>query len=275
MKGYNVTEAVREIADSLRSTLQSMVVGRYGIAVSGSIGKGTNDHKSDFDFRLYFDEYAGEPRTKDGWEQVRKIIDMWRERGRVIDGVWAREIAEIDSKLSAWCSGDMSAPDLTWTIWGYYLPTDIANQHIIDDPSGVLAGWKAKLSTYPVALKKAVIDKYLPFIRYWRDDYHYEFKMDRKDSVFAFGLAMKITHAIVQLIFALNEHHFVGDGKNMDFIAGMEIAPVGFSEKVDDILLCTSAPGDLPMQRLKLIALITEVDRLVEHHAPALWAQIG
>ncbi len=266
MKGYDVTKAVQEIADSLRPTLLSMIDGRYGMAVSGSIGKGTNDNKSDFDFRLYYDGFSGEQPAKVGWGQVRKIIDKWGERGRVIDGVWTRTIAEIDSKLDAWYGGDITPQDLPWAIWGYYLPTDIFNQHIIDDPDGVLSAWKEKLSLYPKELKKSVIEKYLLFIRYWRDDYHYESKVIRADTVFAFGLATKIIHAIVQLVFALNGHHFAGDGKNMEFITGMAIVPSEFDKKVNDILYSAKGPHDLRQQREGLIALIDEVDRLVKLH---------
>ena len=266
MEAHNVIEAVHEIADSLRPTIGSMIEGRHGIAVSGSIGKGTNDSKSDFDFRLYYDAFSEEQLAKDGWRKVREIIEMWRERGRVIDGVWPRSIAQIDAKLDAWCGGNIVPEDLEWAIWGYYLPTDIHNQHIIDDPDGVLSAWRERLSIYPVELKKAVISKFLSFIRYWRDDYHYENKVIRQDTVFAFGLATKIIHAIVQLIFALNEHHFAGDGKNMAFIAGMEIVPDRFEERVNDILYCANGPGDLTSQRESIVALITEVDQLIETH---------
>ena len=266
MEGHNAIEAVNEIADSLRPTIQSMVDGRHGIAVSGSIGKGTNDKRSDFDFRLYYDAFAEGQPTKDGWRKIREIIEMWRERGRVIDGVWPRSIAEIDAKLDTWYGGNIVPDDLEWAIWGYYLPTDIHNQHIIDDPDGVLTAWRERLSTYPAALKCAVISKFLSFIRYWRDDYHYENKVIRQDTVFAFGLATKIIHATVQLVFALNEHHFAGDGKNMAFISGMELVPDHFEQKVNDILYCAKGPADLTIQREKIVALINEVDQLVEAH---------
>ena len=128
MGEYDALAAVHEIADTLRPTLLSMVEGRYGIAVSGSIGKKTNDSRSDFDFRLYFDSMVDEQTRKEGFNEVRRIIETWRDKGREIDGVWPRGIADIDRQLAAWYDGSIDPTPLPWAIWGYYLPTDIHNQ---------------------------------------------------------------------------------------------------------------------------------------------------
>jgi hypothetical protein len=53
-----------------------------------------------------------------------------------------------------------------------YVLTDINNQLVIEDPYQIIANWKARLSVYPSTLKKAILDKNLASLRYWRSDYH-------------------------------------------------------------------------------------------------------
>ena len=122
MQGRDVTTEIGEIADSLREHIVSSITGRYGIAVSGSIGKGTNDDHADYDFRLYYDERSGA--FGENWERVQKTIAWWAERGRIIDGGWSRSIRAIGAGLDAWLGGDITPRPLDWAIWGYYLPTD-------------------------------------------------------------------------------------------------------------------------------------------------------
>ena len=262
MLGKDVTKEISEIADSLRENIVSAITGRYGIAVSGSIGKGTNDGHSDYDFRLYYDERSDS--FGENWKKVQETIAWWAERGRIIDGVWSRSIGEIDAGLKLWLEGTIVPQELDWAIWGYYLPTDIQNQKIIEDPFDVLVGWKALLSEYSPALKQAVLDKFLPFLLYWRDDYHYAHKVGQGDTVFAFSLAAKIIHAAVQLVFAVNERYYVGDGKNLEFVAEMERVPDGFASNVSRILYGPSEPDDLPGHHEKILALITSVEQFLD-----------
>ena len=166
MIGRNVSRDIEEMTASLRETLISAVNGRHGTAVSGSIGKGTDDGKSDYNFRLYYD--ARSATFVDDWKRVQETIAWWADRGKIIDGVWCRSIEEIDSTLSVWLEGEIATQELDWAIRGYNLPTDIHNQRIIEDPCGVLAAWKSRLDTYPPQLKQAILAKVLPFLRYWR-----------------------------------------------------------------------------------------------------------
>ena len=262
MQGKDVSNEIGEIAESLRETLVSAVEGRYGIAVSGSIGKGSNDADSDYDFRLYYDKRADD--FADKWKTVQSKIAWWADRGRVIDGVWCRSIEEIDTTLDGWLSGDITTRELDWAIWGYYLPTDIHNQRIIEDPHGVLAGWKTRLSVYSEALKQAVIDRFMRFLRYWKSDYHYQHKVDTGDTVFAYSLAAKIIHAAVQIVFAANERYYVGDGKNLEFVAEMRRVPEGFAGAIESILYRPSEAADLPEQRRLIIELIDMVESLLD-----------
>jgi hypothetical protein len=232
---------------------------RYAISVGGSLGKGTWDSRSDIDFRLFTDRsvFEGNQRSE-WWDTYASAIDRWKQQGINIDGVWPRTVSEIDAALDGWLSGTAVPVDLVWTIWGYYILTDVNNQFVIEDPHGIIAGWKERLSVYPLALKRAIIDKNAASLRYWRTDYHYTHKVERGDVIFLAGMASKLVHEIILILFALNETYYPGDGWNLAFVEKFRIAPPDFSNRVGKILY-PGSPDACTVQYSALISLIDEV----------------
>jgi hypothetical protein len=152
---------------------------------------------------------------------------------------------------------------LQWTIWGYHILTDINNQFIIEDPYHIIGAWKAHLSVYPPALKQAVLEKYAASLRYWRSDYHYAHKVEQGDMVFLAGMSTKLVHEMIEILFALNETYFVGDGANLVFVEEFRIVPADFAARVREILY-PRTPDPLRGQYSALTALIDDVLGLVE-----------
>lgn len=210
---------------------------RYAISIGGSLGKGTWDIKSDIDFRLFIDRMVPwldqEPER---WREYLAGLERWKQRGVNIDGVWVRTVGEIETALDAWLSGSPQRVDLVWTIWGYHILPDIANQYVIEDPYDIVGEWKRRLSVYPPALKRAILDKYLESLNYWRVDYHYAHKVERGDAIFLAGMTSKLVHEMVQILFALNEKYYVGDGSNAVFIEKFKIVPPDFNARVKALL---------------------------------------
>lgn len=232
---------------------------RYAISVGGSLGKGTWDSRSDIDFRLFTDRMLPPPqRCPEMWADIFAAIERWKIRGIAIDGIWPRTVGEIDAALEGWFKGEIRPVDLVWTVWGYHILTDINNQFIIEDPYHIIGAWKERLSIYPPALKQAILDKYLDSLRYWRSDYHYAHKVERGDVVFLAGMTSKLVHEIIQILFALNETYYAGDGSNLTFANKFEILPAGFSDRVRKILY-PQPPDALTSQYADLAALIDDV----------------
>lgn len=152
--------------------------------------------------------------------------------------------------------------DIVWTIWGYHILTDVYNQMVIEDPDGILADWHRRLSVYPPALKQALLRKHLESLRYWRHDYHYRHKVERGDIVFLAGLSSRLLHDCIQVLFALNETYYPGDGNNLKFIARFARVPEGFVEAVDDVLYPGQGESALRAQYERLLALIDAVESL-------------
>lgn len=246
-----------QLVDDFGAAIAALVPGgRYGISLGGSRAKQRADSSSDFDFRLYADDLPDRAKAPARWGRFDDAVARWEARGTRIDGLWIRGIAAIDAALDRWLTGDVAPEPLVWTVWGYHLPTDIFSQTIIADPDGVLAHWRQRLSTYPDALRSAVLAKHLDYIRYWRDDYHWESKVRREDRVFLAGLAARLVHSLYQLVFALNGVYFPGDGWNERIGGSLPIAPRAFARRANAALYPLN--GDLAAQRVDLIGLIDE-----------------
>ena len=231
---------------------------RYAISVGGSHGKDTWDSQSDIDFRLFTDQAPSWlDKRPDVWKDYFAAIKRWQEAGVIIDGVWCRTIGEIDAALDGWLNGELKPVDLVWTIWGYHVLPDIYHQSTIEDPYQIISGWKKRLSVYPARLKQAILEKNLNSLRYWRSDYHYAHKVTRGDCVFLAGMSSKLVHEIIQILFALNETYFVGDGSNLSFVEKFKIKPPEFAAKVQQILY-PAAPNALENQYAALCSLIDE-----------------
>lgn len=170
-----------------------------------------------------------------------------------------RTIGEIDAQLDAWLSGQVVPQPMVWTLWGYHLLTDLANQAVIHDPDGIVAGWQARLTPYPRALQQAIIHKHMGSLDYWRSDYHYRSKVERDDAVFLAGMAARLVHDMMQVLFAVNRTYYVGDGDNLRYAAGFAIQPTNFAERVGAILYPPQTDDMFTAQYQAIIALIDDI----------------
>jgi len=234
------------------------------VALAGSRGKRRSDLKSDYDFRVYANAYRG-PEVRDSvqWKRFEAAMHDWVAEGFRMDGVWMRSYAGVRRDLDAWISGTAVPKTFEWTIWGYHLPTDLANQQIIYDPQGLLADWRAQLATYPETLRASILRQYGEILQYWAADYHYESKVARRDLVFLVGLTGKLANAILQVVFALNRVYFPGDGWNLPMAAELERLPPDFLSRMTAILEPGHDADAWGRQRAELIAMIADLEVLV------------
>jgi len=258
-------EPLNRIVDDLLPLIRQLFSGKYAVAVAGSYGKKRNDGMSDIDLRAYYENWI--PDT-DRLTTLRQTIDLhikdWRRQGIEIDGYWPRRISEIDDRLQSILDGSSPDPDpCIWTIWGYHLPTDLANNTIIEDPFAIISTWQRQLQTYPDKLRNHMIKKHLDSALYWRHDYHYQNKVARQDTLFCAGLASLLAHNLVQVIFALNRVYYSGDGWNLNYIARFHLVPPGFCSELESVLL-VGDPEQYPKQRERLCRLIDSVEHLVK-----------
>jgi Domain of unknown function (DUF4037) len=236
-----LSQAAREFA----ALFTGWSLGRWAFTIGGSVGKGNYDANSDLDFRLWHEADIPSPEgDPDRWRPYFELIERWKARGVVVDGVWPRRIDKIDAALRQWVTGLCQPPELEWTVWGYHLPADVFNQFILEDPDGVVAEWKRLLTPYPPALKAAVLSRHLGRLRYWRRDYHYANKVRRRDAVFLASLSARLVYDMMQVLFAINGAYYPGDGANLTFAERFALKPQDLSNRVTAALYCGSAEAE-------------------------------
>ena len=231
----------------------------YSITLAGSHGKGIADKSSDFDFCLYYEKPAKMEDRRIAYKEIEQLIAKWKEKGVVVDGVWPRTYEEVEKQLDTWTSGNGEPESYMWTIWGYHFLTSIYNQQILEDTHGKVGQWKERLSTYPEALKDSIIKKHVNSLEYWRNDYHYRNKVQRKDVVFLASITTRLVHDMMQVIYALNKFYYPGDGMNLKYTEQFELKPVNFEERITDIFRISDAEDTYEVQYVKLTGLIDEV----------------
>ena len=258
------SDAVREFA----ALFASWPVGRRAISIGGSTGKGNTDAHSDLDFRLWQEaEVLWPHQDSERWRPYFELTERWKQRGVVVDGVWPRQISQVDAALRQWVAGAGKTDDLEWTVWGYHLPADVFNQFVIDDPDDVLGEFKRLLTPYPPALRAALLSRHLGRLRYWRRDYHYANKVRRRDAVFLASLAGRLVHDLMQVLFAINGVYYPGDGANLTFAERFAIKPQNLTARVTAVLYCGDAEAEDVFSRQydALVALIDDVIALAEN----------
>lgn len=258
---------IQAVIDEFVPIFKQFAGGRYAVTLGGSHGKGSADRDSDLDFRLFAEELGSLPEL---WKAIEGPMAAWKAKGITVDGVWPRTVAEIEGTLAQWLDGRTDGDPLVWTVWGYHLPADVYYQRVIEDPFGLIAGWKARLRTYPPRLKQGLLAKHLGSLRYWRQDYHYISKVKRKDAVFLASLTARLVHDLIQVLFAINETYYVGDGGNLGFVSRFPLKPADFIERVERVLY--PAPGESMFadQRDGLVALMDDVEGLAGRYAADL-----
>ncbi|MEZ4734518.1 MAG: DUF4037 domain-containing protein [Caldilineaceae bacterium] len=264
MAQTEIDPRIQPVIDECLPMLKALAKGRCAVTIGGSRGKRTADTQSDVDFRVFCDEIVGAPKhwETDAWQVFAQAVERWRADGIDIDYCWVRTVAEIDAQLNGWLSGQIAPVEQVWTLWGYHLLTDLANQVVIDDPDDLIAAWQARLVPYPQALQRALIQKHMRSLTYWRTDYHYRHKVERGDVVFLAGITARLVHDMLQVLFALNQTYYVGDGNNLHYVAQFAIQPPAFAERVTAILYPPSAPNGLMNQYDALLRLIDDIATL-------------
>jgi hypothetical protein len=257
---------LKQIIEEAVPVIRPFGSGRWALTIGGSHGKGLSDDRSDVDFRLYADQIL--PSQGEEFDarlaRLTALMDRWRAKGVEIDGVWRRGVSQVDGQLDAWLAGRALPESRVWSVWGYHLPCDLFYQLVVEDPDGIVAGWKRRLTPYPPSLREALVAVHMASLRYWRTDYHYASKVARKDAVFLASLTARLVHDIMQVLFALNAMYYVGDGHNLDYARHFAVKPARFEQRVIEVLWSPSSEDRYDRQYATVLSLIDDVDSLVK-----------
>lgn len=256
----------------------------YGIALGGSHAKGTSDALSDVDVYLFApavvprarrievvaDVLGIAPEAVSSWggdEPFEQAGTDFRFRDTEVE-CWIRSSTRIESVIEGAKRGEIRREYVGWAVAGFFdyvALGDIQAMRVVEDPSGMLARWKADVDPYPEPLRRAVLGRFTREAAFWPDSFHYRTAMERSDTLYTSAIVQQVVHALVQCVFALNGVYFPGDKKLASALDALPVRPEAFARRIQQLLFPGAEPDRtlLEEQRRALGALVSEVEKLV------------
>ena len=279
-----LSPGILKIVGELTPLVRTFSRSDYGIAVGGAHAKGVEDTASDLDLYLFAEEVLTcdnrRRETTDFSSRISHVIcwgeddpfeqggtDFEYEVGKV--ECWLRHIDVIEGSIAEGLKGIVRCDRVTWTPNGFYnhcALSDVDSMVVIDDPTGMLAHWKAAIAVYPSRLRGRIISTHLDAARFWPANFHYDSAIQRQDVIYTTSIVQQVLHNLVQVLFAVNEVYFPGDKKMDGALARLDRLPVRLAERMRGLIW----PGEaasvavLKGQQADLQALLAETESLVE-----------
>ena len=282
----NLTQIVNALLPLLRQFCGDSPSNQYGIALGGAHAKRAADAESDLDLYVFADQVLpGAERKRlcaqfdgieslTGWGEdapfVQAGTDFYFEGIKV--ECWLRNTGYIGSIIAECQAGIVRHSLVTWTVMGFYnycALSDLNNMVPVDDPGGILARWKAQVGRYPPKLRETILTTTLGAAQFWPHNFHYRTAVERCDALYVAGIVQQVVHNLIQVVFALNRVYFPGDKKLAGALDHLSIKPDCFTTRIQN-LIRPGAPGTRALferQRQDLIALVQEMDTLVQAHS--------
>ena len=107
------------------------------------------------------------------------------------------------------------------------------------DPEGLIANLKSKVTPYPIALQKAVIQAFA-----WEIDFSIGIagkSIARADVAYAAGSCFRSIMCMLQVLFALNKEHWLNEKGAVAIADNFKIKPINFQSRVGEIFTLLSA----------------------------------
>lgn len=274
-----MTDEVSSIIEELIPLFRQMLRGRYAIALSGSYAKGKQDRHSDLDFYLFADDVMTpaeraallRPHTErpeaiylGGDHRARwGVCTDFDCRGYRVEAS-TRAIELVDRVLAECIAGEIRVEPATWTLRGYYYHcylSDISIARILDDPHGVLAGWKRQIAVYPPRLRENIVRTHLAQAKVWPDNLHYVSAIARNDVPYVTGIVQQVVHNVIQVLFAMNEVYYGGEKNLLASLRALRYTPAGFDRNLLFLLFPPHEDRVFEKQRELLRAIIADIER--------------
>ena len=249
-----MNDLIAEIAGRLGG-----VEGVAAVALGGSYARGTQRPDSDIDLGLYYRENAPFS-IRDIKEIAEKISDEPRPvvtdfgrwgpwvnggawltvRGQRVDFLY-RCLDKIERVIEKCRRGEFESDYYQQAPFGFHSYIYLGELSIctpLHDPAKILAGLKGRLLPYPPPLKKSIVQRFL-----WSVDFDLmqaEKFATLGDVYNAAGCFTRCVAALVQVVYALNERHFLTDKGALSEIESFAVKPDGFGAALTEVL---SRPG--------------------------------
>lgn len=263
--------------------LHRLCAGQVSIAIGGSRAKGYADRWSDLDVYLFSRTIL--PR-QDRQALVPNILpnacdvsawgcdDPFVEGGTdfTFEGVrvecWHRNEASVEAKVHASLNGEIKRQYSAWAVMGFFdhaVLADIRCMQIVVDPQGTLDQWKKQVSSYPEALRRSLLHRFMSEAAFWPNNPHYRSAIERVDLIYTTAIVSHTLQALIQVLFALNREYFPGEKQLARAMDKLLLQPQKLSDRVRHILNPGTVVGqdELLTQASALADLVAETKALV------------
>jgi predicted nucleotidyltransferase len=248
------TDHQKKIVDDLLTALIA-IPNVKAVVLGGSFASGKNTPTSDIDLALYYDETAPFEISN-----VQDIVNQFSDSPGAVatpfygwgawvnGGAWLtiegqrvdilyRNIEQVEKTIAECQRGDFQTDYYQQPAHGFFSYIYLAETEIcvpLYDPDYILHRFKKDLRPYPSALKSEIYRRFKVIAQFTFD--HLEKAVKRGDVFMAAGSVTRISSAMVQILFALNEAYFMNDKRALEEIEAFAVRPPGFSHRLTDIL---------------------------------------
>lgn len=226
MTDISPNQLAQQVADEL-----IRIDGIVAVVLGGSRGRGDAHPDSDIDLGIYYD--PDQPPSLDALRQLAIRLDN-RHSGDLVTefGAWGpwingggwlningqpvdwlyRDTAKVEQVINECRAGN---PQVFYQVGhphGFWTPIYMGEVHLcqpLADPGGVVARLKALTTPYPVALKKAMIERNLWEAGFALDTSRKSAK--RGDVLHVSGNLFRCAACLVQAVFAINERYCINE----------------------------------------------------------------
>ncbi len=270
------------ILDKIKNSLKR-VQGIESVVLGGSRAKGSFSEKSDIDIGIYYSdsskldlESLSRIATELDDTHRSNIITKVGEWGPWINGGgWLnvdgiavdfllRDLDKVSSVINECLNSKITIDYQAGHPHGFVNTIYVAEVFyckILLDENNNIAKLKDKITPYPQAIKRGIVEKFL-----WEAGFSCTIaskSVAKKDIVYASGCFYRAISCLTQVVYALNETYIMNEKGAIANVRAFKIKPKNFESRVEKIFCSlTAKPEDIEILIDQLSGIIKEVEEL-------------
>lgn len=260
------------------------VDGVQALVLGGSRAKGTHHPGSDIDIGIYYDpgkgldlaqlRRAASDLDDDHRDNVMTDIGGWgswingggwlQVKQMPVDFLY-RDLGKVSQVIEQCHAGHLTIdyqPGHPHGFLNAIYAAEAALCKVLWDPSGLVGEMKSRMTPYPHALQKAIIEKFL-----WEASFSLEIGkkgIPKKDLSYIAGCCFRAISCLNQVLFALNETYWMNEKGAAAIADSFSTVASRYAQRVNDIITLVAEDQTGLEKALKMLHdLIQETEHLV------------